>query len=220
MKRPSDPASDAPFTDHAEMRVAEAHHRIANDLALIAGMVRLQASSLLDNEVGSPAHVRGLLTDAASRIDAVGRLHRTLCYAMDGMAGNDFLSGVCRDVSSFAAAHGTSVECTISMQREPHPERLRAIGLLIHEMVLNALKHGHPTGVPGRVTVSCRHENGVLAIDVIDDGVGFPDDFDPHAASGFGFRMMRELAKQLDATLTFESSPLGVACRLRGRRPD
>lgn len=220
MKRTSGAAPPTPDAECADVRVAEAHHRIANDLALIAGMVRLQAQSLRDEDLHSPAQARALLADAASRIDAVGRLHRTLCYAAEGKAVKDFLEGVCRDVSSFAAARGTRVDCRIDIQREPAPERLRAIGLLMHEMVLNALKHAHPTGVSGRIEVWCRDENGGLAIDVSDDGIGFPDDFDPHSSPGFGFRMMRELAKQLDASLSFETSPLGVACRLRSRKAD
>ena len=203
-----------------DMRLHEAHHRIANDLAVIASMVRLQAVSLAKEELLTGQQARASLNDAASRIDAVGRLHRTLCYAADGRTAKPFLEGICRDAASFAAGAGTEVRCSVELRREPSPERLRALGLIIHEMVLNGLKHAHPTGVSGLIEVRCDDIGGVLAVDVSDDGVGFPDEFDPHSSTGFGFRMMRELAKQLDALLAFETSPLGVVCRLRSRRSD
>lgn len=204
-----------------DMRLHEAHHRIANDLSVIASMVRLQAASVARQQRDmSPAEIRDALTDAASRIDAVGRLHRTLCYTVDGSAARDFIQGICRDASSFAAGKGTQVICHVDLRREPSPERLRALGLLIHELVLNGLKHAHPSGVAGLIDVRCDDIGGALSVDVRDDGVGFPDEFDPHTSNGFGFRMMRELAKQLDALLAFESTPLGVTCRLRSRRLD
>ena len=199
------------------MRIHEAHHRIANDLGVIASMVRLQATSLPAGRQMTADEVAATLRDAASRIDAVSRLHRTLCYAMNGRAAGEFIEGICRDAAGFAAGRGTEVRCRVDLRHEPSPERLRALGLLIHEMVLNGLKHAHPTGVRGVIEVQCDDISGMLALDVSDDGVGFPDEFDPETSNGFGFRMMRELARQLGAVLAFESSPLGVVCKLRSR---
>jgi two-component sensor histidine kinase len=203
-----------------EHRAHEAHHRIANDLAVIASMVRLQAQTLRDRpEPLRPEEARAMLADAAGRIDAVARLHRTLCYAGPAPVTADFLKGVCKDAASFAAVEGSDVRCRVDLAADLGIERTRALGLLVHELVLNSLKHAHPSGVPVRIDIWCREENGALALDVADDGVGFPVDFDPECDGGFGFRMMRELARQLYARLTFEATPLGLICRLRGGPP-
>lgn len=212
---------DAPVVSD-EARLREAHHRIANDLAVIASMARLQAQDF----AGRTAHFTGAevavaLNDAAGRIEAVARLHRLLCYSMDGKVADEFLHQICNDAASFAGVSGARVTCHVAFAAEPGPERLRAIGLLAHELVVNALKHAHPSGVAPLIEVECVQDgHGALMLDVRDDGVGFPEDFDPHADGGFGFRMMRLMAKQLDALLAFESTPLGLLCSVRGRRAD
>lgn len=205
-----------PTPSHLALR--EAHHRIANDLAVLSSMVRLQAQSVADGrEPLSPAEAREMLKDAAGRIEAIGRLHRTLWAPLDGNAATVFIEGVCQDASSFAGRKD-DVSCVVNLPSVVEPTRLRALGLLIHELLLNALKHAHPSGVRGRIDVSCREEDGgVLCVDVVDDGVGFPEDFDHEAGGGFGLKMIRELAAQLDALVLFESTPLGVICRVRSR---
>ncbi|MEJ0060052.1 MAG: sensor histidine kinase [Terricaulis sp.] len=209
---------DAIAAAPSEFRMHEAHHRIANDLAVIASMVRLQATALKDRaEAITAEDARDVLAGAASRIDAVGRLHRTLCYSGGAPMLADFLKGICRDAASFAAVPGSDVRCRVDAVPEISAERTRALGLIVHELVLNALKYAHPSGVPVRIDIWCREEQGVIALDVADDGVGFPVGFDPECDGGFGFRMMRELARQLYARLTFEATPLGLICRLRAR---
>jgi two-component sensor histidine kinase len=205
---------------HGETSLREAHHRIANDLAVIAGMARLQAQSVGGAaRVFTGREVAAILNDTAGRIEAVARLHRLLCYSMDGRIAAEFLNAVCADAASFAGVNGAKVTCSVSMAAEPGPERLRSLGLLVHELVVNALKHAHPAGLAPCIEVQCNQDaHGALALDVRDDGVGFPEDFDPHVDGGFGFRMMRQLAKQLDALLAFESTPLGLICSVRGRR--
>ena len=89
------------------------------------------------------------------------------------------------------------------------------IGLIVGEAVGNAIKYSHPTGVAGKITVQCRqHDKGGMAIEVTDDGVGLPENFDPRSDGGVGFRMMRALSERLEAALAFESSSLGLGVSL------
>lgn len=213
--------AQASFDQAVDSQLREAHHRIANDLMIIAGMLRVQGSMVRRGNVTlSPEQAVSMLTDAAGRIDAVARLHRTLCYSADERIAADFLNAICRDAASFAGVQGARVACRVDMALEPAPEQLRALGLLIHELVLNALKHAHPAGLAPTISVLCRTDAAdCLMVDVCDDGVGFPEDFDPDLGGGFGFNLMRQLAGQLDALLAFESTPLGLKCSIRGRTP-
>jgi two-component sensor histidine kinase len=95
-------------------------------------------------------------------------------------------------------------------------ERLRTIGLMMHELIMNALKHAHPAKAAGVVEVSCVTEpDGTVSLIVADDGVGFPEAFDHKAANSFGMRLTRKLAAQLGGELSFESTDLGLTCRFR-----
>jgi PAS domain S-box-containing protein len=89
------------------------------------------------------------------------------------------------------------------------------IGLIVGEAVRNAIKYSHPTGVAGRIIVRCQQDDrGRITIDVTDDGVGLPENFDPKSDGGVGFRMMRALSERLEAGLTFESTSIGLGVSL------
>jgi two-component sensor histidine kinase len=80
---------------------------------------------------------------------------------------------------------------------------------------MNAVKHAHPTGIPVQITLVCdRNSQGNLAIEISDDGVGLPENFDVEKAGGVGFRLIRSLADRLRANLTVESDSLGLTFRL------
>ena len=201
-------------------RLSEAQHRIANNLALIAGYTRLQATRL--HKAGQPLSAREgciALEEVAARIETVGELHRLLSGAPgEGDAGVDlgrFLAKLCTSLMetvSFAGdteiTHRDSGGCLV------RPDQATPVALIVSELVTNALKYAHPSGVAGRILVSCRSMGGRLVVEVTDDGVGLSEDFDPHRGGGLGFRVVRGLARQLGATLVYESKGLGLTVRL------
>ena len=88
--------------------------------------------------------------------------------------------------------------------------------LIVKEAVTNAIKFAHPAGVLGTITIACRqHRSGTIAIEVADDGVGLPENFDPALSGNTGFRIMRALSERLRATLVFRSTSLGLHIRLQ-----
>jgi two-component sensor histidine kinase len=75
--------------------------------------------------------------------------------------------------------------------------------------MINALKHAHPTGLPVQMAIRCeRHANGRVTIVIADDGVGLPEQ--DIGLGGVGFKLIRALAKSLDAELRIESDSLGL----------
>lgn len=203
-------------------RLSEAQHRIANNLALIAGYTRLQATRL--QKAGNPLSAREAciaLEEVATRIETVGELHRLLSDSPgrgEGEGGVDlgrFLAKLCTSLMetvSFAGdttiTHRDSGGCLV------RPDQATPVALIVSELVTNALKYAHPAGVAGRILVSCREIGGGLVVEVIDDGVGLSEDFDPLREGGLGFRVVRGLARQLGADLAYESSDIGLTVRL------
>lgn len=210
----------ATFAGSAAITEAEeANHRIANNLTVVAGLVRLQASEI--SKAGrtlTPEQVCAVLEEVSGRIETVGEFHRLL--ANKG-SGDVDLSGYLRDVARAAVNSMTlkgEVDLRVAADDDcviPSGQAL-SVGLIVSEFVINAVKYAHPaSGVRGIVQIGCRaQDGGGHTIWVADDGVGLPDGFDPHRDGGLGMRIVRNLARQLRATLSFESSSLGLIAKL------
>jgi two-component sensor histidine kinase len=197
---------------------AEANHRIANNLALIAGLIRFQTTRISPDPLLPAQDVRDWLQQMSMRIDAVGRLHRLLTNG-NGHATVDLVAYVneVADAAKLALSWEEQTEilldldpdCTISSQQAT------AVGLVIGEAITNAIKYSHPGGVPGKIKIMCRrNKGGGMVIEVSDDGVGLPESFDPNTAESTGMTLMRNLSRQLNARLEFERRPIGLCVRL------
>jgi two-component sensor histidine kinase len=89
------------------------------------------------------------------------------------------------------------------------------LGLMVGELVTNAIKYAHPAGVAGVIKIGSSRHTGAIVIEVSDDGVGLPEGLDPQATGGAGFAMVRGLAAQLGASISFDDNGLGLSCALR-----
>lgn len=95
------------------------------------------------------------------------------------------------------------------------PDQVAPVTQIVREVVANAIAYAHPTGVRGKLVVSCRKAcAGGVIIDVADDGVGLPEGFDPAVDGGPGFRLARSLCQALGATVSFDSTALGLIVRI------
>ena len=75
---------------------------------------------------------------------------------------------------------------------------------------MNAIKYAHPSGVMGNVLIGCNRAGDAIIVDVADDGVGFPEGFDPMTSGELGLQLVRSLANQLKAQLLFHDTGIGV----------
>ena len=202
-----------------ELLIAESNHRIANNLTLIAGLLRLQASSLAKDKRSLTAEdVRLLIEEVGGRVETVARLHRLLASASRGSAL--VLSNYLHDIAeaaigSMTAAGGVTFVRSAGDPCEIEPHQALPVGFIVGELVTNAVKYAHPTGVKGRIELGCHpRPHGTVLIQIVDDGVGLPEGFDPRKDGGLGMRMVRSLADQLGANLNFESSEVGLTVRM------
>jgi two-component sensor histidine kinase len=189
--------------------VAEANHRVANSLALIASLVRLRATRLAKHpEALSGRQVELLLREISTQIDGIGLMHRVLCHGpQPGRVDlHAYLVDLCAALNAsfsfagevrFRADPGTA--CLVSA------EQAKSLGIVVNELVTNAVKYAHPAGMRGVIEIDCAVlADGALRLAVSDDGVGLPEDFDPAAGGGLGFKVMRDVCEQLGARLQFE----------------
>ncbi len=203
---PSDPA-------------AEANHRIANSLALLTGLVRMQATSARKNAASySSAEVCHLLDGVAARISTISQLHRILSRrAPDGVVNmqphlkevTDALAAALSSGDQHLRVVHTGHDCLVLMRH------VQPIVLILSEIFINAVKYAHPTGVPLIIVVDCEPSaDGELLLTVSDDGVGLPEGFVPERDGGMGFKVMYRLAQEMGCDLRILSTHLGLSFRL------
>jgi two-component sensor histidine kinase len=198
--------------------LAESNHRIANNLSMVAALLRLQTDALgKAHRPLSPAQARTLLQEASERIDTVGRLHRLLSRAPDG-AGLDlggYLAEIALGALTSMAPCGAAPHFIAELREASlPPAEALSVGVIVGELVTNAVKYAHPAGVAGEIHLRCEQIGGSTLVEVADDGVGLPEGFDPAVDGGLGLRLVRSLATRLGADLVFEQSELGLCVRL------
>jgi len=199
---------------------AEADHRIANSFSLLAGSVSNRARQISkQRRMMDSEEVARVLAEIGSRIAAVGQLHRDLATQPDTahLDLNEHLYNLCdaliaglAEPGQFRLVQSATDSCAI------RADKALPVCLIVTEVVTNALKYAHPTGVAGKLIIGCHQESdGAVLIEVADDGVGLPEGFDPATDGGLGAQTVRLLAKKLRADISFDSRPIGLRFTLR-----
>lgn len=184
-----------------ETLLREIHHRVKNNLQVIASLLHFQA-----RKFSAPEGVAAF-SELRQRIFAMSLVHERL-YQSSDTARIDFgeyvRALVAELVRSFGPRGGVRIDVTADDVRLP-VERALPSGMIVCELVMNVMKYAFPEGRDGSATVSVRSEEGRVVLAVDDDGVGFPEGFDPRTGSTFGWELVRRLVLQLDGTLTASS---------------
>jgi two-component sensor histidine kinase len=187
----------------------EVNHRIGNSLALIAALLHMQARQADDA-------VRTALTAAESRVSAVARVHRRLYTSENvrSVALDQYLKELVTDLRQSADSKAAAMTLTLTAEPiEVDPDRAVAIGMIVTELVVNALKHAYPDG-GGPIRVTLRpHETQSAILSVEDDGVGYSVDLKARS-TGLGQRIIRAMAEKINGTLKHESSGRGTRASL------
>jgi two-component sensor histidine kinase len=198
---------------------AEANHRIANTLAIIAGLIRSELLRLAPDARTDLERMRRLLQQTSVRIDALGRLHRLL---MDSQRRDTVdISAYLREIADAATFSLTDrdqrILCCFEDKITVPAKQATAIGLLVTEALVNSIKHAHPPNDPTTIWLTCRRpELDVLQVEIIDDGIGAVLDFTSADTplAGNGVRLMRNIARDLGGTLEFGGGAEGQIVRL------
>jgi two-component sensor histidine kinase len=197
---------------------AEADHRIANNLASLSGVVRLQRNAVSKGGKDLTAvQVCTVLDDIRARIEVMAKLHKSLAVSANGNGVNlgDFLQEISELIGTLGPEGNMGLTVDHSCDGHIDPRQALQVGLITAELLTNASKYAHPAGLPVKVHVRCETtDDGAFMVEVTDDGVGFPESFDPSRDGGLGFQLMRALADGLNAELQFEHDSLGVCARL------
>ena len=181
----------------------EVYHRVKNNLQQIDGLIAIENAALTDPE-GKYA-----LDALSGRVRAMGAVHERLMSSdsLTELSVKSFMSDLCRDIGRGHGIERRSITLRVEVDDSTiHIERAVIVGLIVNELVTNALKHAFPTGRPGVVTVRYHRHGQRSTLEVADDGVGFVGGRDaPEASRRLGMRLVRGFVDQLDGTVEYVS---------------
>jgi two-component sensor histidine kinase len=182
-----------------EVLFQEVHHRVKNNLQVISSLLNMQLRSL-----GEGAS-RDALMGCQTRVQAMALIHEKLYQSKDHarVPFSEYARNLARNV--FAATgvspQGVSLELVVE-DVALAVDKAIPCGLILNELITNALKHAFPGERAGTIRVELRQvEGGGLRLAVSDDGVGLPAGLDIQAHPSLGLQLVRMLAQQLDAGL-------------------
>lgn len=189
----------AALASERELLLREVNHRVGNSLQLVAAFLHMQSSGTQD------AAIRDALLIAMGRVVAVGHVHRRL-YATGDVEKVDtanYLASFVEDLKR--SANGADIRLDAD-DIDLDADRAIAIGVIVNELVLNALKYAYPHGTSGPIHVSFKRDGRKVVLAVEDEGVGY----DIESKSGLGGRIVRAMATKLDGEVRQETKSRGI----------
>lgn len=191
--------------DQQELLMQEIHHRVKNNLQVVASLLNLQASRIRQPEA------RAEFQSARDRVRTLATLHRHL-YAhgeLHTINMREFLIELC---SQLFQAMGEKAGERLRLEIEAPELKMSSdqavpLALIVTEAVSNAVKYAFPDGRRGSISVFLKADRDHAELEIFDDGVGIPAGRVETAAGtrdGIGIQLIRGFARQLGATLQVE----------------
>ncbi len=183
----------------------ELQHRVANSLQIIASVLMLSARRVQSEET------RAHLFDAHHRVMSVASVQQQLAPSRLGdVALRLYFTDLCRSIGASMIRDHNQISLDVTVDESVRSADVSvSLGLIVTELVINALKHAFPGHRKGKITVDYSSGAGEWELKVTDNGIGMPKDYDS-SKSGLGTSIIEALAKQLNAVVKVASAEPGT----------
>jgi PAS domain S-box-containing protein len=193
-----------------EVLLSEIHHRVKNNLAVVSGMMQLQAF----DEKNKDVEMR--LYDSIFRIQTMATIHELL-YQSDSFSQLIFSDIIDKLVQSVhdTLQSGKDLDLVIEKKQiELNINQAIPCSLIINEVVTNIYKHAFKNRNKGKIFVDIHEEGDKIVLKIADNGVGLPDGLDPNESGTLGMHIISILTRQLEGNYQFDSSENGTTFHL------
>ena len=188
-----------------ELLLKEIHHRVKNNLEMVKSLIALQSAKLEDG-----ASKEAMLA-SQNRVQSMGIIHQKLYQGenLGSIEMKDYFINLGEGVlDTFNAEEKVKIECAMDTLNLDVDTAV-PIGLIVNELLTNALKYAFPEGTHGKINISLSQENNNLLLKVSDNGIGKTEGSIPKG-TGFGTQLIQLLTQQLNGTIS-EDSQNGTA---------
>lgn len=187
----------------------ELQHRVANSLQIIASVLLQNARNVQSDET------RAHLNDAHNRVMSVAALQKQLAASgAEDVALRPYFTQLCESIGASMIPDHDQIKLEVTGDDSQVDANMSvSLGLVVTELVINALKHAFPNDRSGEILVNYSSAGANWTLKVADDGVGMGPASDP-PASGLGTSIINALAKQLQARITLSGGAKGTTVSL------
>lgn len=189
-----------------ELMLKEIHHRVKNNLQIINSLLYLQASTSDD------PNVRDALEKGQNRIHSMALVHEEL-YHSDDLERIDIIGyteKLCQNLENIDLNEGTTIQVQSNTQVILLPITYSVpIGIILNELITNAIKYAYPPGSGGSIVVTIHQEVDTISISVEDEGIGIPQNQEYHTRKTLGLSLAENLTEQLHGSFRVRNKKRG-----------
>ncbi|MDP3564249.1 MAG: PAS domain S-box protein, partial [Methanoregula sp.] len=188
-----------------DLLLREIHHRVKNNLQIVASLLKLQSRYITD------PNVLESIRDSQSRVRAMALVHERI-YRSHNIAEinlKEYLKYLTSQIFSFFNTQHDRVGMLVTMDDlMANIDTVIPVGLIINELVSNSLKHAFSDGRKGTITIECTAQGeDMLRFVYHDSGAGMPAGFDWNNSETLGLRLVNDLVNQLNGTIATGTGP-------------
>lgn len=180
----------------------EVHHRVKNNMQIISSIINLQSSYVTD------PYTLALLKESQNRIKTMAYIHESLYQNKSFTSVNfsEYIETLSKNIILSYVIPSDKIELLLNLEKVSLNLDLSIpAGLIINELITNAIKHAFPDSRKGFIFLNLRTENNTVYLEVNDNGIGIPRGFDYISTNTLGLQLVNTLAEQLEAEIIFNS---------------
>lgn len=184
-----------------ETLLAEIHHRVKNNLAVISGMLQIQSFKESDTEIQEK------LLNSTLRVKSMANIHEQL-YQSKSFSKMEFDEGLKKLVDTILTTLNHSKEVDVKYDLEPVRLTINQAvpcSLIVNEVITNCLKHAFKDQETGEIEIYLKKSNNEVIIKITDNGLGIPNSMDNTETESIGLELIQTLTKQLEGNYIYKS---------------
>lgn len=199
-----------------EMLMKEIHHRVKNNLMVISSLLNLQSRYIKDEKS------KEIFKESQNRAQSMALIHERL-YRSTNMKSIDFadyIRSLTRDLFNTYSTQEDRIDLKMDVEDvEVDIDNAVPLGLIINEIVTNSLKYAFPDETAGTISISFHKQKDQYLLEVSDDGIGIPEEFEVEKSDSLGMMLINSLTYQIGGELEMERSP-GTTFRIKFKDPE
>ncbi|HTL81900.1 MAG TPA: PAS domain S-box protein, partial [Bacteroidia bacterium] len=185
-----------------EVLLKEVHHRVKNNLQVISSILNLQSSYVRDKKILE------ILLESQNRIKSMAFVHESLYQTKDfsNISFQEYVGNISRNLVHSYSAVGSAPELKLDLEPiDLNLDTAIPCGLIINELLSNALKYAFPEKKKGKIGVSVKKKGDQISICISDNGIGLPKNIDFRNTESLGLQLVISLVEQINGKIKLDT---------------